>query len=63
MDSATFMAMVTKVVDGDAAKLKVAEEIVAICGGITDSDRCELGHKLGHCLMSEGMKRKMEMEL
>lgn len=55
------MKMASMVVDGDAAKMKLAEEVAGVCGEISDGDRCELAAKVGDCLRSEGLKRKMAM--
>lgn len=55
------MAIAKMFVNGDAEKMKGAEEVADICGVITDPDRCEMGLKLGGCLKAEGMKRHEQM--
>jgi hypothetical protein len=50
----------TVVTSGDAEKMKIAEEIVKECGGIAESDRCELGTKAGGCMKMLGMKKNID---
>lgn len=54
------MEFVEAVTVGDAAKMKAAEQLFAECVGIQDSDRCELGMKIGACLKMGGIKRKID---
>lgn len=56
-----FMEFASVVTAGDAAKLKIAEELANECGTIKDDDRCELALKVGGCMKVEGMKRKFEV--
>lgn len=45
---------------GDAAKMKLADELANECGSIKDEDRCELAFKACGCIKMGGMKRKVE---
>jgi len=56
-----FMDYCSSIFGGDAAKMKSAEELVKECGGISDSDRCELGIKVGGCLKMSAAKKKLDL--
>lgn len=45
-----FMAMMKMKYDGDAEKMKAAQEVATECGDVMDADRCEAGAKICHCL-------------
>ena len=63
MNREGFIAMVSKFTNGDATKIKIAEELADLCEKTTDGDRCELAFKLGDCIKTEGMKKKQEYGL
>ncbi|CRK97183.1 CLUMA_CG010580, isoform A [Clunio marinus] len=55
-----FLEFASVIIDGDAGKMKVAEELANECGAIRDDDRCELAYKAGGCVKMAGMKRNID---
>ncbi|XP_037051016.1 uncharacterized protein LOC119084968 [Bradysia coprophila] len=45
-----FMAMMNMKFEGDAEKMKIANEVADTCANEEDSDRCEAGAKICKCL-------------
>lgn len=55
-----FMEFASVVTAADAAKIKIAEEVVDECILIKDDDRCELAVKARGCMKMAGSKRKID---
>lgn len=56
-----FMAMVKMNTDGDATKMKIAEDVIKDCGDKGDADRCEAGAKICTCLAQSTKARGLAM--
>lgn len=60
MSKEGLMNFAKMMVDEDAEKLKMAEDVCNDCGVIADSDRCELAMKLENCIVDSSKKRKVD---
>lgn len=55
-----FIEFAQDVVNGDAGKMKIAQELAGECGKLKHDDRCELALMAFGCIKMGGMKRKMD---
>ncbi|KAJ6643808.1 General odorant-binding protein 28a [Pseudolycoriella hygida] len=59
-NSEGFLAMINMKYKGDAAKMKIAQDVTKDCENIADSDRCEAGAKICKCLYGSTTSRGLD---
>lgn len=48
--------------DGDATKMKAAEEVGKECADVTDADRCEAAFKIFECCHDASVRKGLDFE-